>query len=196
MPPNQRLQPTARVGDLVRSLTPQLAIVAYPTFSETDRATIKAVRSRHDPQFAMVDPHFTLLFPVEAPLADVMNEAHSAVSATPAFSVTLNSVRAVRDAFGSGGHVFLVPEQGANEITALNSRLYGGMLKWARREDIPYVPHITVAACTDFSECEALAATLAGDQRDICGSVGTLTVVEVVGARVAILANLPLAGGG
>jgi hypothetical protein len=89
----------------------------------------------------------------------------------------------------------LVPEQGAREIVALNARLYGGVLKWAHREDIPYVAHITVAAYADFSDCEVLAAALAGDQRDMNGSVEALTVVEIVGARVTTVAKLPLRGG-
>lgn len=176
-------------------MTPRLAIIAYPTFGETDRATIQSVRARHDPQFAILDPHFTLVFPIEAPLAEVVNEARSVAGAAAAFSVTLRSVRAVRDVFSAGGHVFLVPEQGASEIAALNSRLYGGVLNWAHRRDIPYVPHITVAAYTDFSECEALAATLARDQWDMNGSVEALSVVEIVGARVATVANLLLGGG-
>ena len=176
-------------------MTPRLAIIAYPAFSETDRATIQSVRARHDPQFAMLDPHFTLVFPLEAPPADVVNEARGAASDAAGFPVTLRSVRAVRDVFGAGGHVFLVPGQGAKEIAALNARLYGGVLSWAHRADIPYVPHITVASHTDFSDCETLAASLAADQRDMNGTVEALTVIEIVGARVAIVANLPLGGG-
>jgi 2'-5' RNA ligase len=177
------------------SVTSRLAIVAYPTFSETDRATIQAIRARHDPQFAMLDPHVSLLFPVEAPFTDVVNAARSAASAAAAFSIRLHSVQAVRDVFGEGGHVFLVPDEGAKEITLLNSSLYGGVLSWAHRKDIPYVPHITVAAYQDFSECEALAATMAADHRDMCGRIGALTVVEIVGGRVATVADLPLEGG-
>jgi 2'-5' RNA ligase len=173
----------------------RLAIVAYPTFSGTDRATIQAVRARHDPQFAILDPHFTLLFPVEALLADVVNEARSAASDATSFPVTLRSVRAVRDRFSGGGHVFLIPEQGGREIVALNSRLYRGVLSWAYRAEIPYVPHITVAAYSDFSACEALAASLAGDQWEINGTVGALAVVELVGAQVTTVADLPITGG-
>jgi 2'-5' RNA ligase len=174
---------------------PRLAIVAYPTFSETNQAAIQAIRARHDPQFAMLDPHFTLVFPVEAPLVDLVKEARSAANTAAAFSVTLHSVQAVRDVLGTGGHVFLVPEQGAREIAALNSRLYGGVLKWAHHVDIPYVPHITVAASADFSECEALAASLVRDRREMTGSVEALSVVEIVGAGVLTVANLPLGGG-
>ena len=142
----------------------------------------------------MLDPHFTLVFPLEAPPADVVNEARGAASDAAGFPVTLRSVRAVRDVFGAGGHVFLVPGQGAKEIAALNARLPAASSA-GNHADIPYVPHITVASHTDFSDCETLAASLAADQRDMNGTVEALTVVEIVGARVAIVANLPLGGG-
>jgi hypothetical protein len=125
----------------------------------------------------------------------VINEARSAASAAAAFSIRLHSVQAVRDVFGEGGHVFLVPDEGAKEIALLNSSLYGGVLSWAHRADIPFVPHITVAASQHFSECEALAATIAGDHRDMFGAIGALTVVEIVGGRVANVADLPLGCG-
>lgn len=143
----------------------------------------------------MLDPHVSLLFPVEAPLTDVVNEARAAASGAATFSIRLHSVRAVRDVFGEGGHVFLVPDEGAREIALLNSSLYSGVLSWAHRKDIPFVPHITVAAYQDFSECEALAATMAADHRDMCGRIGALTVVEIVGGRVATVTDLPLEGG-
>jgi hypothetical protein len=73
--------------------------------------------------------------------------------------------------------------------------LYGGPLKWAHCEDIPYVPHIIVAAGSDLSRCEALAATLAGGLRDMHGSVEALSVVEMTGATVAEVAQLALEGG-
>jgi 2'-5' RNA ligase len=175
-------------------VTQRLAIIAYPQFTEADRAALQAVRAQHDPQFGMLAPHFTLVFPVEAPPEALVAEAQSATRAINAFPFTLRSVRAVRDAFGVGGHVFLVPDQGATQVSALHARLYGGSLSWAHRADIPYVPHITVAAHADFGRCEALAKQLEGDRKDLTGWVEALTVVAIAGASVTTVAFLPLAG--
>jgi hypothetical protein len=84
--------------------------------------------------------------------------------------------------------VFLVPGQGAHELAALNSRLYSGALAWAYRADIPYVPHMTVGASADFSQCEALAARLSRDRWALSGVVESLSLVEI-GAAVAIRAT-------
>jgi 2'-5' RNA ligase len=170
----------------------RLAVIAYPTLNEPDRARIQAVRSKHDPQCGLLDPHFTLAFPVEAPLADVVAEATSTAAATPIFPFLLTSVTAVRDAFGHGGHVFLTPDQGAAQVVTIHSLLYGGTLKWAHRPDIPYVPHITIAADADFRRCEALAEKLAQESIAIRGVVTALTVVRVRGGAVLPVATLPL----
>jgi 2'-5' RNA ligase len=177
-------------------VTPKLAIVAYTILEEADLAAIQSVRAAHDPQFAMLAPHFTLVFPIEAPFTDLTAALESTTVAVAPFSFVLRSVRAVRDAFGPGGHVFLVPDQGAQQLTELHTRLYGGVLKWANRADIPYVPHITVAAHADFSQCEALAAQLACNQKERSGWVEKLTAVEVAGASVKTLAVSRLAGQG
>jgi 2'-5' RNA ligase len=171
---------------------PRLAVVAYPTFSETDRAVIQGIRAQYDPQFALVDPHVTLLFPLEASLADVVNETRAAARGIARFSIRLRSVNAVRDAEAGGGRVFLIPGEGAREIALLNSRLYAGAFRWAYRADLHFVPHITVAARPEFVDCEVLAATLAREHRDLDGAIKSLTVVQIASARVGEMACLPL----
>jgi 2'-5' RNA ligase len=163
---------------------------------EAGLASIQAIRATHDPQFTILGPHFTLVFPVEASLADVSAAVETTTAAVAPFSFTLRSVQAVRDALAPGGHVFLIPDRGAQRVRELHSRLYSGTLKWAHRTDIPYVPHITVAAHRDFRQCEALATELARSQEDRTGLVETLTIVEVSGTRVESLAVSRLAGPG
>jgi 2'-5' RNA ligase len=133
------------------------------------------------------------VFPVEAPLADVLAQAESAAGATRAFPFTLRTARAVRDASGAGGHVFLVPEQGTQEVVVLHAALYSGALSWAHREDIPYVPHITVGAYADFDRCEALAHELEDGQINMSGRVDRVSVVEI-GSSVETIAAFRLGG--
>jgi hypothetical protein len=87
-----------------------------------------------------------------------------------------------------------VPDQGAQQVVELHSRLYGGALMWAHRADVPYVPHITVAAMAEFSQCEALAAELAREEHARSGRVESLTVVEISGATVRTRTVSRLAG--
>jgi hypothetical protein len=41
----------------------QHLVVAYPRLSDGDEAWVRAMRERHDPHAALIDPHFTLVFP-------------------------------------------------------------------------------------------------------------------------------------
>jgi 2'-5' RNA ligase len=155
-------------------------------------AAIQSIRAPHDPQFALLAPHLTLLFPIDASQSTVVDEARSAARDRAAFPFALHSVQAVRDRFGPGGHVFLVAGNGAAEIAALHAQLYSGVFRPAHRADIPYVPHITVAAHADFAQCAAIAARLAVDRRDIKGAIEALTVVEVAGTVVTTIATVAL----
>jgi 2'-5' RNA ligase len=172
----------------------RLAIVAYPILNEADLAEIQAIREIHDPQFAVLTPHFTLVFPVEAPDAVVVAAAQAMGAVVPPFTFTLRSVRAVRDAVGAGGHVFLVPDDGAAQVCDLHDRLYAGALQSAHRRDIPYVPHITVAAHPNFSRCEALASEIESTNTARAGRVEALTVLGVSGKGIEELAVVALSG--
>lgn len=170
------------------------AVIAYANLTEADMASVQAVRARHDPQFRILAPHFTLVFPTEAHQSDFVGEVESAAKSIAPFQFTLNSVRAVPDPFGGGGHVFLVPEHGAGHINALHARLYGGALSWAHRADIPYVPHITVAAYPDFQRCDEIAHQVGTTHKDMLGWVAALTIVEVGVGNVTPVGVFPLIG--
>jgi 2'-5' RNA ligase len=170
------------------------AVIAYANLTEADMTSVQAVRSRHDPQFHLLAPHFTLVFPTDVHQSDLVSEVESAARSVAPFQFTLESVRAVRDQLGEGGHVFLVPESGAAHISALHARLYGGALRPAHRTDIPYVPHITVAAAPDFHRCEEIAEELATMHKDRRGWVAALTIVEVDAGSVTAIKAFPLTG--
>lgn len=89
------------------------AVIAYANLTEADMASVQAIRAQHDPQFHILAPHFTLVFPTEVHQSDFVGEVESAAKSVAPFRFTLASVRAVRNQLGGGGHVFLVPERGA-----------------------------------------------------------------------------------
>jgi len=104
-------------------------------------------------------------------------------------------VQAVRDAIGPGGHVFLLPdEQSTARITAMHDRLYEGELRGYLRQDIAFVPHVTVAADRDFGLCETLAERLTADFRAITGIISGIELVDVESTPVATLHQCPLQG--
>lgn len=171
-----------------RRRVPSIAVVAYPVLAPDDARWIEAVRAAHDPNHQRLRAHVTLVFPVEA----AGLEAHVAAIAASVAPIrfVLREVRAVRDhATGAGGHVFLVPDEGAAAITALHDRLYTGPLAPHLRADLPFIPHVTIAANRDFGACERLAAQL---RVEIRGELHAIDVLELGAGDVRTLARYPL----
>ena len=172
----------------------RLAVVAYPVLGAADREWMESIRAEHDPQARMLAAHFTLVFPAEAPREAAFDDVALAAHAVGAFSFVLRSAKAVRDALGTGGHVFLVPEEGAAQIVTLHDRLYRAAFEPFRRSDIPYVPHITVAAKGDWSLCEALADHLNREGRQVSGRVDVIELLEIGAGTLTSVFKAPLAG--
>jgi 2'-5' RNA ligase len=158
----------------------QLAIIAYPTLEESDRHWMEEIRNAHDPQASRIDAHFTLVFPVEALWSEVSAELSTAAASAKPISFVVRRAEAVRDVMsGAGGHVFLLPEEGGDRIAELHSQLYSGVLRPHRRADIPFVPHITVGASSDFERCRNLAEALNANQRMVRGTLDGVALVSI-----------------
>jgi 2'-5' RNA ligase len=168
-----------------------LAIVAYPQMSHDDRRWIEDFRLAHDPQSSLISAHFTLVFPAAVPADELVEHARAVLGNFQRFSFVLGQARTVKSVVGQGAHVFLVPDQGAAQIVDLHDRLYAGFLEPHLRTDIPFIPHITVAAHVDVDECERLAAMLNEQSREIRGEVTGVDVVPGEG-EVRSLAHLEL----
>jgi 2'-5' RNA ligase len=155
------------------------AVVAYPTLDDADRGWLESFRAVHDPQARMLAAHFTLVFPTTVASADVAVELMEIARSTRAFSVVLYSAMAIHNPMGPGGHVFLIPAEGATEIVQLHDRLYSRSFRPSLRADIPYRPHVTVAAGSDMAWCETVAARLNHDARVVRGRVDSIELLEV-----------------
>ena len=170
-----------------------IAVVAYPSLCTADRGWIEAFRARHDPQSSKIRVHFTLVFPVDVAPGEVVEEIHQVATTTEVVTFAVHRAAVVRDAFRSGYHIFLVPDEGANEIAALHDRLYAGALKTQLYSGAPFVPHMTIGTARDRETAERLAAA-ADVSRAVRGTVGSLTLVNVGEASVATIATYDLAG--
>lgn len=176
------------------SALPWFAVVARPALAEPDRAWIESIRARHDPQAARIGLHVTLAFP--APLAptaarDVLAEA-AGVQAP--FACAFDAVLAVREPGADRGHVYFVPNAGRAEFARLHDALYRGAFRPHFRADLPYVPHVTLAAVDGFARCTELAEQLARERRVVRGVVEECELVEVESVLVTTRATEPLGG--
>lgn len=58
--------------------------------------------------------------------------------------INLEAAVIVKDSFSDYTDVFLVPDQGNNDIIKLHDRLYTGILKNELKLDIAFIPHIGI----------------------------------------------------
>jgi 2'-5' RNA ligase len=170
------------------------AVVGYPDLPAADRLWIEAVRARHAPQAPRIPAHFTLVFPAALALDTIVEHASAVARRTPAVPFVLRDVTAVPDAFTGGGHVFLVPDEGRAAIAALHDDLYGGPLRAFLREDMTFVPHVTVGASSDRAWCEALRQEVASALRPTFGTIGSLDVLEIGDDDIRTAARFDLTG--
>lgn len=169
-----------------------LAVVSYPLLEEDDRRWIEAIRARHDPQAARLGVHFTLVFPAQVLPAEAAMEVSTVARAATPITFAIRRARAVPDPLGGGAHVFLVPDEGREEIARLHDQLYQGVLQPHLREDGPFTPHLTVAAGSDLNWCEDLAQALNGHQRTVRGTLASIELINVEGHRVVPIGSFPL----
>lgn len=171
-----------------------LYTIAHLQVDASAQAFIDGIRRQHDPQVDLVAPHFTLVFGCTAVVeADYLAHVARLAGHTPA--IHFHCRHATLHAGGSDGmaHVFLVPDEGHSAIALLHDRLYTGALAAHLRLDIPYVPHITVAATRNVAAAKALCDGLNERGVDIAGQLVALTVGALQGGRLQALAELPLA---
>ena len=174
------------------STPPRCAVVAYPTLTATDRDWIESVRARHDPQADLIAAHVTLAFPAAVEPTAIVRETAQAAGTWGAVSFAIGIARAVPDVHGGGAHVFLVIDEGREAVVALHEGLYGGTLAPHRRTDIPFIPHITVAAHADFGWCRDFADNLNRTLPRMRGILDALDVIAVGAGHVETIAHLTL----
>lgn len=89
--------------------------------------------------------------------------------------------------------MFLVPDDGRDQITRLHGELYVGSLRPHLREDVTFIPHITVAAHDDLRWCQAYVEQLTETLPPVRGVIESLTLVDVTAAKIEPLAEFRLA---
>ena len=171
-----------------------LLALSYPVISQTHWTWIQAIRKQHDPQYALVAPHFTLVFPTfECERGAFCRHIRHQVKAQPAIAISLRCALVVKDAFSDLTHAFLVPDQGFGDLVKLHDNLYRGFLADLLRLDIPFIPHITVAASLDATVCKRLADEINSQPLAIEGWLRAVDIVEHANGTVTTLEQIALA---
>jgi 2'-5' RNA ligase len=128
------------------------------------------------------------VFSQRATEAHLARVAHS----TQPIKFVLRRAAVVPDAVGSGGHVFLLPDEGRDALSGLHERLYTDALQPEWKRSASFTPHITVAAGTAIEPLHALAGDLNAKDFGIRGSISEIILVDVTVAEIRRAAHFPL----
>ena len=158
-----------------------------------DRAWIDSIRRAHDPQQAIVAPHFTFVFPFAGvSIEEVFEHAQNIATATKTLAFRLSRAAAVEDPFSALTHVFLLPTDGADEMRELHGRLYSGVLAAMLHPTLSFIPHVTVGGFERREDADRLVDSLSSF--DVGGTLEAIQVAEFDGKNVTELRQFKFTG--
>jgi 2'-5' RNA ligase len=168
--------------------------VAYPGVPEVQMRWIQEFRRKHDPRYAAVEPHFTLVFGVREVEESVYLE-HIESVARAAKPIRFRCLYAMlgADDVDDTAYVFLVPNEGNAEVSMLHDQLYTGVLQPFHRLEFPYIPHITIASTKDFKLAKQLCDGLNREGVYVEGSLALLSAGVLKDGKLQTLRSFALA---
>jgi 2'-5' RNA ligase len=170
-----------------------LLVIAEPALAARERAWIESIRAKHDPNFRVVPPHFTLVFHAATRQeAKVAAHVRRIAARFAPFTCRLRSALIYPDAQSGTTYVSLMPDEGFGAVVRLHDRLYSGPLARHLRRDIPFTPHVTVARFRRPRRAQQLADQLNARPFAIAAPIRALDLVRYNGSAIETVCQIPL----
>lgn len=115
---------------------------------------IEDIRKQHDPLFGLIPTHITIVFPFESSTSNDELKLHILKLSKGIQEIEIEFANQITS---EGEYLFLRVEKGQKQIEELHDMLYTGALLQFLKEDISYIPHVTVGR----KESTELAAEVA-----------------------------------
>jgi 2'-5' RNA ligase len=164
------------VAAILRLTGLNYALVHFP---DIDTERINLLRKRYDPQFNLIEPHITLMFPVGEAIGEnnLVNHVVSVLRNRQSFQVHLHGLERSSD-----DYLFLMVQEGNADIIGLHDEIYTGLLVGYRKPDRPYVPHLTLGMfaknANEYPEAFEVAKRLDLDYRCVLDKVHLLRIYD------------------
>jgi 2'-5' RNA ligase len=112
------------------------AIVIYPDLD--DNTKIQSFRKKYDPNFHLIKPHLTIVFPFsDIDRKKLKEHISNIINQFGKFNLRLNGFKKSFDNW-----LFLLAKEGNYEIIKLHDLFYTGILNEYLKKDIEFIPHI------------------------------------------------------
>ena len=168
-------------------------VIAYPEISQSDFQRIQKFRQHHDLSFRLVNPHFTLVFPVPDWEEKTFNtEIIKRSKNFHSFEFCLRCTTLNKDAFSEYYHVFLVPDEGYSHFIKLHDKLYNGTLFPQRALQVDFIPHIVIGNSRDPRKCLDMITHWNRRPFSIAGRISVLDIIKYEKNIVETIKRLPL----
>jgi 2'-5' RNA ligase len=122
------------------------ALVHYPG---VDSGLINQLRSKYDPQFHMIAPHITIMFPAPDSIVErgLVSHIECVLSHWAPFPIRLKGLQQSWDEY-----LFLLLNKGEEYVIRLHDEIHTGLLSEYRDEVRPFIPHVTLGVFTGKNE--------------------------------------------
>ena len=141
----------------------------------------------------MVNPHFTLVFPAEKIVYELLFEHIQKVAEKfEAFEFAIRFATVGDADFMDHAHHFLIPDEGFSKIVKLHYAFYLGPPETELRLDLPFIPHIGIASLSKSEACKNLADELNAQNFEIRGKVETLDIIRYDGLTIETVRKIQL----
>jgi 2'-5' RNA ligase len=158
-------------------------------FPQMNTARVERFRDRWDPLAAAVPAHITVAFPFEwpGPVSPLANALQPLLAACAPFAVELSTPTLWQDEY-----LFLLVNQGREQVRRLHEAIYRQALRGARRPS-EFVPHMTIGRHAEKTALQAGISEAARIKLPLIGRALSLTVYrrDEDGRRVREL-DMPL----
>jgi 2'-5' RNA ligase len=171
-----------------------LAVIGYPELSLADYYLIQAIRSRHDvDNYKFIKPHFTFVFPCQGITREkLLDHVEKCLDGVMSVSFKINKTQTNPDINGNEWYLFLVPDEGYDEIVNIHDTLYSGILSDKLRRDIPYTPHITVGVFGSKDECIKTSDNINQQNLAIRGEISKIDIIAIENNHVETIGTFKL----
>lgn len=168
-----------------------LLVVAYPQIESKDYNWIQSFRAKYDRYFNLIEPHFTIVFPVEGiEETKFISHAKKISKKFNEFYFVLRCAQIVKDSFSEYTDVFLIPEEGYRIFVKLHDLLYTEILEQELRLDIPFIPHLGIANDKNPFACKKLADEINNKNIEIVGAINRLSVISYSNNKVELIKEI------
>ncbi len=171
----------------------ELMAVCYPELDKHDFDWMQSIRKKHDPQYSIVAPHFSIVFPVTGvDQRDFIDHCRNICGELQSFPFVIRNAVYHKAIRSNSWFVFLVPVEGNRRIIKMHDLLYSGIIENELAHDIPYIPHITIAQSKDSHKCRNLIDELNSCKIDIHGKINEADIILLDSESVRTLEKIPL----